>query len=368
MNNVKVIIRGFLLLVSLAGIAFGLAAYKHVSTMEANAAVANQPEPAEMVKVAVAKPFMHKNSATAIGTIMALRSITLRNELPGTVSGITLSPGSIVESGDVLVRLDVSVEQAELTALEAQASLAEKVLERVQQAYRNRAASEIEVDRAVAELDVAKAQIARIKAVIARKTIRAPFRARVGLADVHVGQYLIEGTRLTTLQGVDDTVHVDFTVSQQVADGLKNDQLIEVFIDGDSSPVPARIVALDARIDPTTRNALVRAEIDNTADIPAPGASVQVRVPVGSPRQAVKVPVNALRRGPEGDYVFVVEADSSGDSRAQLRPVQSGAMLGDEVAIYHGLVAGEQVASSGSFKLREHALVVAVNDADTEKR
>ena len=114
----------------------------------------------------------------------------------------------------------------------------------------------MEVDRARAERDVALAQVARTKAIIARKTIRAPFRARVGLADVHPGQYLNEGTQLTTLQGVDDAVHVDFTVAQRVAAGLREGDSVDVFATSDSSPIAATIVALDARVDPATRNAI----------------------------------------------------------------------------------------------------------------
>lgn len=368
MKNLKINVSAFLLLAALAGTGGALAVWKHISTNEANAAVANQPEPMEIVTVAEARSFEHRPTATAIGTIVALRSITLRNELAGTVRQVALTPGQIVATGDVLVRLDVSVEQAELRAREAQAALAQAILKRMRQAYHNRAASEIEVDRASAELDIAKAEMARIKAIIARKTIRAPFPARVGLADVHIGQYLNEGTLLTTLQGVNKAAHVDFTVAQQVADGLRPGQSVEVFPSGDDAPVAAEIVALDARVDPQTRNALVRARLAGGPRIPAPGASVRVRIPVGAPREAVAIPVNALRKGPAGDYVFVIEPDDKGADRAQLRTVQSGAMLGDRVAIYDGLTAGERVAAAGSFKLREHALVVVADGQDGKGR
>ena len=123
----------------------------------------------------------------------------------------------MVEAGTVLVGLDVSVEMAELQALEAQAKLAATQLARMQRMVERKAASEMELDAARAQFDVSTAQTARTRAVIARKTIRAPFRARVGISDVHEGQYLNEGTELTTLQGVDDSTYVDFTVSQSVA-------------------------------------------------------------------------------------------------------------------------------------------------------
>lgn len=329
---------------------------------EAAAASANQPEPMESVTVAIAKELEHRQTATSIGTVLALRSITLRNELPGTVRQVMLRPGQVVDAGALLVALDVSVEEAELKAQEAQAVLAETTLTRMQHLTQNRAASQEELDRARAERDVALAQIARTKAIIAKKTIRAPFRARVGMADVHPGQYLNEGTQVTTLQGVDDAVHVDFTVAQWVAAGLHEGESVDVFGTSDSSPTTARIVALDARIDPTTRNAMVRARVEGAANAPAPGASVRVRVPVGPQRKAVAIPVSALRKGPGGDHVFVIALDKDGKTRAHVRQVESGTMLGDEVVIHAGLSAGERVAASGSFKLREGALVAITSE------
>jgi membrane fusion protein (multidrug efflux system) len=230
----------------------------------------------ESVTVALAKEVEHRQTATSIGTVLALRSITLRNELPGTVRHVSLTPGQIVDAGMVLVALDVSVEEAELKAQEAQAALAKAVLDRRKNLSHDRATTQEEVDRARADRDIALAQIARTKAIIARKTIRAPFHARVGMADLHPGQYLIEGTELTTLQGIDDAAHVDFTVAQQVAAGLREGDSVDVSVAGQSSPIAAKIVAVDARIDPTTRNATVRARIEGAANAPSPGASVRV--------------------------------------------------------------------------------------------
>ena len=346
-----------LLLIVVAGVGIGLGAWKYKSAQESYAASVNQPEPMESVMVAVAKEVEHRQITTSIGTVLALRSITLRNELPGTVRQVRLTPGQVVDKDTLLVALDVSVEEAELKAQEAQAALAKSVLNRRHNLSHDLATTQEEVDRARADLDVALAQIARTKAIIARKTIRAPFRARIGIADVHPGQYLNEGAQLTTLQGVDDAAHVDFTVAQQVAAALREGESVEVYAAGDSPAVTAKIIALDARIDPTTRNAMVRARIEGAGNAPAPGASVRVRVPVGSPRKAVAIPVSALRKGPGGDQVFAIEPDKEGKTRAHVRPVESGTMLGDEVVIQAGLSAGNLVAASGSFKLRDGVLV-----------
>lgn len=352
------------LILAVVGIGLGLSAWKYKGIRASNAAAATQPEPAESVTVATAIEREHQRTTTSIGTVLALRSVTLRNELPGTVRDVALTPGQIVEPGTVLVALDVSVEEAELKAQEAQAALAETTWNRTKRLAETKAAPEMDLDRAVAERDVALAQVARIKAIIARKTIRAPFRARMGLSDVHPGQFLEEGAELTTLQGVDDAVHVDFTVTQEVAAGLREGGTVDMFATGARFPIAAKIVAIDSRVDPATRNALIRAKIEGADHAPAPGASVRVRVPVGPPRTAVAVPVSALRKGPGGDHVFVIAADKQGKTRAHVRPVQSGTVLGDEVMIHSGLSPGEQVAASGSFKLRD-AVLVAVSSSNT---
>jgi membrane fusion protein (multidrug efflux system) len=349
-------IGSILLLLVVVGVAASLGAWKVASIQKAIAAGADRPEQMESITVAAATEREHRRSTTAIGTVVALRSIALKNELAGTVKQASLTPGQVVEAGTLLVALDVSVEEAELKGQEAQLALAETVLARARRASQTVSVPEEEVERAKAQRDIAQAQIARTKAIIARKTIRAPFRARLGMSDLHPGQYLNEGTQLTTLQGVDAAANVDFTVAQWVAAGLREGDRVDVLATGDRTPIPAKIVAIDARVDPATRNAMVRARIEG-ADGPSPGASVRVRVPVGPPRTAVAVPVSALRKGPGGDHVFVIAPDKDGKPRAHPRPVETGTVLGDEVLILSGISAGEQVAASGSFKLRDGVLV-----------
>ena len=348
------------LLTTVVATGAGLAAWKYTGIAASAAASANQPEQMEVVTAAVATDREHRRTTTSIGTVLALRSITLQNEIAGTVERVHLIPGQIVEPGAVLVALDASVERAELQAQEAQAALAKTTLGRLEKLRTHQATSQEEVDQARAEYDVAQAQMVRTRALIAKKIIRAPFRARVGLADVHVGQYLNEGAELTTLQGVAEAVHVDFTVAQRVAAGLKVGDSVAVYSANDNTPIPARIVAVDARVDPDTRNATIRARLAGETT-PAPGASVRVLVPVGPLDTVVSVPVNALRKGPQGDHVFVIEPDSAGKPRAHVRTVQSGPVLGEEVIIYDGVKSGEQIATSGSFKLRE-AVLVAIAD------
>lgn len=347
---------GVLLIVAVLVGGGALYLWKRSSFEAAAAAAAQQPEPMEVVQAVTPRSLNYQRTSTAIGTVRALRSITLRNELPGRVVRSALVPGAIVEAGTELVSLDVAVEEAEWKAQEARTALAETILQRLQRALESRGASELDVDRARAERDVAKAEATRLAAVIERKTIRAPFRARVGLADVHPGQYLDAGTELSTLQGVDDGAHVDFSVAQAVAQALTIGASVEIYGSDATNPLPAKIAAIDARVDPRTRNAMVRARIDGPA--PAPGSAVRVRVPVGTAQSVLAVPVSALRRGPSGDHVFVLAADATGKTRAHLRVVISGPAIGDDVVIESGLTASESIAASGSFKLREGVQVL----------
>jgi membrane fusion protein (multidrug efflux system) len=346
----------FLALVTAAAL---LAAWKRGERRETEAAAAAQPEPVEVVSAATASERSHRASTTAIGTVLALRSVTLQNELAGTVRSVALVPGAVVEEGTLLVGLDVAVEEAELAAQAAQAALAETLLGRMQRALENRGASEADVDRARAERDVALAQVARTRAVIERKTVRAPFRARVGLADVHPGQYLDAGSELTTLQGLDPAVHVDFSVPQEIAATLAPGATVALESPPPGLAAQGTIEALDARVDATTRSVRVRQRVE-VGEAPAPGAAVRVRVPIGPARTVVTVPVSALRKGPTGDHLYVLGQDAQGALRVAERTVLAGPVLGDEVVIESGLSAGERVATSGSFKLRDGALASVI--------
>ncbi len=357
-------VRSAALIVFVVATGGALVVWKTALAQDAAAAAAGQPEPMEVVAEAFVREYEHREVTTSIGTVLATRSVTLRNEVPGTVREVDLVPGRVVEEGEVLVALDVSVEEAELAALRARAELAEATLGRFERMASRQAISAIELDNARADRDVAFAEIERVQAIIARKTIRAPFRARVGLADVHRGQFLESGTLLTTLQGVDDAVHVDFSVTQSVASTLTPGQRGEGVAGGESRPaIAARVSAIDARVDPTTRSAMVRVKIEQADGQLVPGASVRVRVPVGPARRVALVPASGLRRGPAGDHVWILEPGNAGELRAHARPVRAGPMVGREVVILDGLRAGERVAAAGSFKLRE-GVMVFVEGAD----
>ncbi|MBL9076183.1 MAG: efflux RND transporter periplasmic adaptor subunit [Planctomycetes bacterium] len=354
---VRTVLGSVFLFLVLAAIGAGLWLWKRSQQQAAAAAAANQPEWSVAIEAAPVGTRAYTKTSTTIGTVRALRSITLRNELPGTVRAVHLTTGQVVAAGDLLVELDVAVEQAQLAALQAEARLAETMLGRMERALESQGASAADVDRARAERDMAVANVQRLQALIEQKRLRAPFAARTGLVDLHEGQYLEPGTTITTLQGIDDAVHVDFSVTQDVATRLQTGRTVELVTAPGAAPVPATIAAIDARVDAATRNTWIRAELRGAQPLPQPGASVRVRVPVTAPRDVAVVPVSALRRGPAGTTVFVVQPDPQQQLRAHERRVASGAVLGDDVVIESGLEVGENVATTGSFKLREGVLV-----------
>ena len=228
----------------------------------------------------------------------------------------------------MLVALDVSVEQAELQAQEAQAALAKTTLDRLEGLREHRATSQEEVDQARAARDVALAQHGAHprghrqeddpRAVPGAGGHRR--RASWPVPDRRHGAHHAPGGGRGRARGLHG--------GPAGRRGPPGRRLRQVVAGSDSTPVPARIVAVDSRVDPTTRNATVRARIAGSTT-PSPGASVRVQVPVGGASKVVAVPVGALRKGPQGDHVFVIAADSTGKTRAHVRPVQSGPVLGD---------------------------------------
>jgi membrane fusion protein (multidrug efflux system) len=346
--------------------AFGLAAWKRGHKAAAEDAAKAQPEMAWAVEAAEVRTKPHARSTTTIGTVRALQSITLRNELPGTVHTVALQTGQIVEAGALLVELDVTVEKAELAAQEAESRLGETMLGRMEKALAKEGASAADVDRARAQRDMALANVERIKALIERKRVRAPFRAKVGMVDLHKGQYLDPGTTITTLQGTDASAHVDFAVPQDTAARLAVGGDVEITAAGQPAPIAAKIVAIDARVEQATRNTWIRALLTGEGPLPQPGASVRVRTPVEAKHDVMVVPISALRRSPGGEHVFVLANAPDGKLRAELRRVTAGSSLGDEVVIADGLKPGDRIATTGSFKLQPGFLVNVTNAADAK--
>ena len=324
----------------------------------------NSPPPPEMpesVVLANAIPTSVRQEAVSIGTVLAPQSIHLRSELVGIVESIAMVSGSIVEPNDLLIQFDTSVEKAELQSAMASKKIADSTFGRTRQAARVNASTELELEQAEATVAQANAEVLRLEAVIRKKTLRSPFRARVGLFDIHPGQYLQEGTEIAMLQGIDSFVNVDFSMPQQVADELRPGDKISLRTN--TEYILAQITAIDSQADRLTRGVKARARVDNPPDSMQPNDSVRVQMEYGAPIGGVLIPSASLRQSPSGAYVFAVQENDKGEIRSHQQEVKAGRTIGDNVLILDGLTEGQRVVADGSFKLREGSLLMEVNGA-----
>jgi membrane fusion protein (multidrug efflux system) len=330
----------------------------------AGQAAAFQPPP-EAVTTVVAEREEWPATLSAIGTIAPVQGVTVSADLPGVVDRIAFDSGRSVKQGDVLVELDTRQEQAQLAAAEAQRDLARLNFERMQGLVIDGAIARADYDRAAAEQKETEARVGEIRATIARKTIRAPFSGILGIRQVNLGQYLSGGEAIVSLQSL-DPIYVNFGVPQQDARVVRVGRRVRVTAgEASGAEFVGRVTALDSIVDETTRNVQVQATLANPRGILRPGMFVQAEVVLGESRPVVALPASAISYAPYGDSVFVVTEmkDPAGKSYRGVRQqfIKLGSARGDQVAVVSGLNAGDEVVTSGVFKLRNGAAVVVNN-------
>lgn len=387
----KTVVAAVVVLGGIALVAGGLTAWK-VQGIQAARSAKPMPEFPEAVTFAEATTAKWQSTADLVGTVIAKRSITVQNEVAGSVETIGFESGGVVNEGQVLLTLEASREKADLAAEQASVSVSEasvKVAEtrlawgeanmrRISQAVEGKVASQSDLDKARtdleqfrAELDKAKAEVlqaqarvAQVQVLLDKKTIRAPFKARAGLINLHVGQYLAEGTQFVMLQSIEGTINLDFAIPQEHLFRVKlGEEVSAVSSVFGAEPIHIKVIAVDATANPSTRNVRVRGEVANDGERLRPGMSVDIRVPIGGEQDFVVIPSIAVRRASFGDHVFVIapstkEGDSPGTMRVSQRFVTLGPAVGAQTIVLKGVEKGDTVAADGSFKLREGAMVM----------
>jgi membrane fusion protein (multidrug efflux system) len=357
------------MILMLAAVAVFLTAIGTVKFRQIQAAVAQaasfQPPP-EAVTTVVARQEEWPATLGAIGTVVAVRGVTVSADLPGMVESITFDSGRAVREGEVLVRLDTRQERAQLAAAEAQLELARLNLDRGRGLRDQGVIAQAEFDRVYAENTQAQARVGEIRATIERKVIRAPFTGVLGIRQVNLGQYLVGGAPIVPLQAI-DPVYVNFSVPQQEVGRLHAGGEVRLSAEGDSGgEFAGRITAVDSVVDESTRNVQVQATVPNPGSRLHPGMFVETRVLLGAGQTIVSLPASAISYAPFGDSVFVV-GDVQGPSGQTYRGVRQqfvklGAARGDQVALLSGVKPGEEVVSSGAFKLRNGAAIRVQNN------
>lgn len=302
----------------------------------------------------------------AVGSVVAVQGVTVSAEVAGTVQRIAFESGATVRAGEVLVELDDDVEQAQLRSASASADLARLNLERARNLRPRNLVSQSDLDSAEAQAKQANAQVDNIRAVIAKKTIRAPFTGRLGIRLINLGQFLDGGAAIVSLQAL-EPVYVDFALPQQELARLRVSMVVRVTSDAAPGQIfEGKLSVISPEVDALTRNVRLRATLDNRAGRLQPGMYVSVAAVLPTAEQVLMIPATAVLYAPYGDSVFVIEEkkdDKTGDigKVAVQKFVRLGQSRGDFVVVESGLTAGEIVVSTGVFKLRNGAAVVIDN-------
>jgi len=366
---VRSFLRVFLPLLGVLAVVAGLAAVKAKQIgmlIKAGKAAEAAGPPPEVVNTGVAKQDTWALTLSAVGSVEAVKGVTLSNDAPGVITAIRFESGAEVKAGEILVELDSSVERAQLGSVLARRELAKTSLERNKALVDKGALPAAQLDTDEATLKSANADAAALQAQISRKTVRAPFAGKLGIRAVNLGQYLNPGTPITMLESK-DALYVDFTLPQQKLELLALGTKVEFRAVGLSGVLSGAVAAIDTNVDPVSRSVRLRATVDDKAQKLRPGMFLEVLVILDKQQQVVAVPATAVVHATYGNSVFVVEdkgpgADGKPQKVARQQFVRTGVARGDFVAIEDGLKAGETVVVAGAFKLRNGASIV-VNDS-----
>jgi membrane fusion protein (multidrug efflux system) len=329
--------------------------------------------PSESVSTAVVSPATWQQTLTSVGSLTAVQGVTVAAELDGKISEVDFDAGNAVKAGDVLVRQDTTVEEAELRSAQAEVHLAKVNLARTKELLSKGTVSQSQFDQDEATYEQAVAAADNIQATIDKKTIKAPFSGQLGIRLINLGQNLKAGDSIVSLQAL-NPIFVDFYLPQQELAQLKTG--LSVRVSGDSmagKSVEGKLTAISPDVDSSTRNVRVQATVDNDGGILHPGMFVDVAVELPVADKVLPIPATAVLYAPYGDSVYVVETTSdakTGEKQLTVRQqiVRLGEQKGDFVAVVSGIKAGDTVVTSGVFKLRPGTPVVVNNSVAPDSK
>jgi len=299
---------------------------------------------------------------SAVGTVQAVNGVTVSTDLPGIVEKIAFESGQQIKQGDLLVKLDTKQEDAQLESGKARWQLAKSNLDRQQGLLQKRVSSQSDYDAAAAEYKQAEAAVAETKATIERKTIRAPFTGTLGIREVNLGQYLKSGDAVVPLQSL-NPIYVNFSLPQQRLSELVVGQDVVVRADGlPGQEFRGKVTSINSVIDQATRNVQVQATLDNPGEKLRPGMFVTSDVLLPAKDKVLAIPATAVNYAPYGDSIFVIEKmkdaqDGHEYEGVRLQEITLGPARGDLVSVISGLKAGDEIVTSGGFKLMPKAAI-----------
>ncbi|HXH42109.1 MAG TPA: efflux RND transporter periplasmic adaptor subunit [Thermoanaerobaculia bacterium] len=337
---------------------------KYFQIRSAMAMGASYKPPPEAVTTVIARQEAWNATVKAIGTVAAVQGVMVSADLPGVVDQIAFKSGQSVRKGDVLVVLDAKQERAQLASAEAARDLARRDVERQRGLLKAGIVPQATYDTSAAQIKQADASVAELHATIERKVIHAPFDGVLGIREVNLGQYLAGGAPIVSLQSF-RPAYVNFSVPQQEMSRLTVGSDVEVTPDTGGGPEAGKVTAFDSVIDEATRNGRVQATFANRAGKLHPGMFVEARFARGAQTMAITLPVSSISYAPFGDSVFIVDDVKGPDGKTyrgvRQQFVKLGDTRGDQVAVLTGVKTGEEVVTSGVFKLRPGAAVIVNN-------
>ena len=323
-------------------------------------------QPPESVSVTAVEQQSWSNSYTAIGTVLADEGVMISAEVSGKVKRIAFENGAFVEAGTVLLEQESGNEKAQLRAALARLTLAQQNHKRLVELRRDKIATQSELDSSKQQLDSAQADVDNLNSTLEKKVLRAPFAGRLGIRIVDVGADLQPGANIVSLQA-SNRVRVNFPVPQhrlaQVTIGLP----VTVSVNNGNVMVSGKVSSMASELSSTNRNAIVQSVLDNPDRVLVPGMAVAVTVTLAQPSDVLVVPATALIYAPFGDTVFVVEPAQQGSGLvARQQFVRLGESRGDFVQILEGVKAGDEIVTSGAFKLYNGQSVTKTDSATPE--
>ena len=323
--------------------------------------------PPTAVTTTIASQSEWQPTLDTIGTVTAINGVTVSTDLAGIVDKIAFSSGAVVKAGDLLVHLNTDQEQAQLEQAQAQLQLAQLTLNRDRDLLAKRTISQQDYDTAEATYRQNQATVDQYKALIARKTLRAPFDGVVGIRQANLGQYLNTGDAVVTIQSF-DPIYVNFTLPQQDLSKLAVGQEVDVRLDAYGDTVfPGKINAINSMVDQATRNIQVQATLQNSELKLRPGMFAKVSVILPERQAVIALPASSVHYAPYGDSIFIV---SDGKDETTGKPnkivkeqfVKLGAARGDLISVTSGVKPGDEVVTSGVFRLKSGSTVIVNNE------
>ena len=322
--------------------------------------------PPTTVSSAVVKEEDWAPTLSAVGSISAVQGAIVSTELGGIVSGVGFQSGSEAKKGEVLLKLDSSSEEALLHTAEADLELARANLQRERDLAARKVVSKQELDAAESTFGQKQGTVDNMRAFIAKKQVRAPFDGQLGIRQVNVGQMINSGQQVVSLQAL-DPVYVDFALPQQELSKLAPG--LEALVRTDAVPgreFKGKLTALNSMVDTVTRNVTLQATLENPDHALKPGMFVKINIALPEKGKTLVIPGSAVSYAPYGDSVFVIDKKKdpkTGKETQTLRQafVRVGEARGDFVSVTQGLKAGDEVVSTGVFKLR-NAMPVTINN------